>query len=305
MNELIHAPTGQVLSNTAETEKAFIGYIEASKSKNTRIAIASDIKQFEQWANGATPSLSLIARYITEKAELGYKKSTLQRFKSNLMQAYQLQATIEQQAIFKALLNGIGATNGTAKKQAKAVSKKELLMMIKCLDLGTIAGLRNKAMLELGWACALRRSELVALTVGDIEHCENDGEAFIIIKKSKTDQQKQGVRIPLKQSEKQGTIKPLNTIKQLIHLGGLGATDKLFDITPTQCYRIITDLAKKAGLNGVSGHSLRAGFITEAFKNGVGIDKIKQVSRHKNIDVLMMYERDTELMKNPASLKVL
>jgi integrase len=58
-----------------------------------------------------------------------------------------------------------------------------------------LRGLRDRALLLLGFAGAFRRSELVALDVADLDFC--DGGLRVIIRKSKTDQEGQGATIAI------------------------------------------------------------------------------------------------------------
>ena len=66
--------------------------------------------------------------------------------------------------------------------------------------------------------------------------------------------------------------------------------------------RILQARAAAAGLNPTrfAGHSLRAGFVTEAARNGADIWKIQQVSRHKSMQVLSAYVRDARLFEDHA-----
>ena len=56
------------------------------------------------------------------------------------------------------------------------------------------SGARDRAMLLLGFGAALRRSELVALTLGDVETVPGRG-LRVLVRRSKTDQQGQGQAI--------------------------------------------------------------------------------------------------------------
>jgi site-specific recombinase XerD len=58
-----------------------------------------------------------------------------------------------------------------------------------------LAGLRDRALLLLGFAGAFRRSELVALDVADLE--ESECGLCVTIRHSKTDQERQGVTIAI------------------------------------------------------------------------------------------------------------
>lgn len=66
--------------------------------------------------------------------------------------------------------------------------------------------------------------------------------------------------------------------------------------------RLIQKYAARVGLNPdmVGGHSLRAGFLTEASRNGASIAKMQEVSRHKRIEVLLGYVRSAELFNEHA-----
>ncbi|RZL28945.1 MAG: integrase, partial [Sphingomonas sp.] len=55
----------------------------------------------------------------------------------------------------------------------------------------------------------------------------------------------------------------------------------------------------------VSGHSLRAGFLTEAARQGATVFKMKEVSRHKSIEVLSDYVRSHELFRDHAGERFL
>ena len=58
-----------------------------------------------------------------------------------------------------------------------------------------LLGLRDRAMLTIGWTAALRRSELVALDVADVTRVPKGGVVFIA--DSKTDQEGRGEEVPI------------------------------------------------------------------------------------------------------------
>jgi integrase len=66
--------------------------------------------------------------------------------------------------------------------------------------------------------------------------------------------------------------------------------------------RLIQKYAGRVGLEPetVGGHSLRAGFLTEASRNGATIAKMQEVSRHKKVEVLLGYVRSAELFDDHA-----
>jgi hypothetical protein len=52
-------------------------------------------------------------------------------------------------------------------------------------------------------------------------------------------------------------------------------------------------------------HSLRAGFLTSAARRGASVFKMRDVSRHKSMDVLQACVRDADLFKDHAGIGLL
>jgi serine phosphatase RsbU (regulator of sigma subunit) len=65
---------------------------------------------------------------------------------------------------------------------------------------------------------------------------------------------------------------------------------------------VVKSYAGRLGLNvaDFSGHSLRSGFLTSAARRGASIFKMRDVSRHKSMDVLQAYVRDADLFRDHA-----
>jgi site-specific recombinase XerD len=70
---------------------------------------------------------------------------------------------------------------------------------------------------------------------------------------------------------------------------------------------IVKSCAARLGLNvaDFSGHSLRSGFLTSAARRGASVFKMRDVSRHKSMDVLQGYVRDAELFQDHAGAGLL
>jgi integrase len=64
------------------------------------------------------------------------------------------------------VMAGIRNTHAAPLRQKEAVPPEDLIAMLETLDRGSLRGLRDRAMLLLGFAGALRRSEIVGLDVG-------------------------------------------------------------------------------------------------------------------------------------------
>ena len=60
--------------------------------------------------------------------------------------------------------------------------------------------------------------------------------------------------------------------------------------------------AARVGLKAAhfGAHSLRAGFLTSAARRGASVFKMRDVSRHKSMDVLQAYVRDADHFRDHA-----
>jgi site-specific recombinase XerD len=212
----------------------------------------------------------------------------------------------------KATLRGIRRTVGGAKvRKTPAVAAKVRAMVVLAPD--GLKGLRDCALLLLGFAGAFRRSELVALDVADI--AETETGLLVTIRGSKTDQERVGVTIAIARGDVACPVKALGAwlVAAGIESGPIfRPIDKAGTVRPTRLTdrsvaNIVKTYAELAGFDAstFSGHSLRAGFLTSAASKGASIFKMMDVSRHKSVDTLRGYVRDAELFKDHAGAGLL
>lgn len=166
----------------------------------------------------------------------------------------------------------------------------------------------------LGFAAALRRSELAALDFADIEFVR---EGLVVhLRRSKTDQLGEGRKIgvplgrtsacPVKAVETWLSASKITSgpvFRAINRGGGFGKTQ----LTAQSIALILKAYAKGIGLNSanISGHSLRSGLVTSAIQAGVAIHKIQQQTGHRSMQMLSRYIRDAGLFDNNASGAVL
>lgn len=141
-----------------------------------------------------------------------------------------------------------------------------------------LVGLRDRALMTLGFAGGFRRSELVALDCADLKFVSEGLEA--LVRRSKTDQEGVGLTKVIAFGADPSTC-PVRASKDWLELAGIvdgpvfrpiNRHEQLSNkrLTDFAVAVIIKRTAKKAGLPTpqLSGHSLRAGFVTEAKNNG-------------------------------------
>jgi site-specific recombinase XerD len=175
-----------------------------------------------------------------------------------------------------------------------------------------LKGLRDRALLLLGFAGAFRRSELVSLNCEDIE--ESETGIKITIRHSKTDQEGQGATIGIMRGSIACPVEALRAWREAADI----TTGPLFRsirkggqvrsrLTDQSVSDIVKTHAARVGLDPAvyAGHSLRAGFLTSAAKRGASILKMMDVSRHRSVDTLRGYVRDAEIFKDHAGAGLL
>jgi site-specific recombinase XerD len=262
---------------SADIDRA-VNYAKQDKAPATRTAYRSDFAAFRLWclARGvaalpATPET--VAAYLAHEAESGRAAATITRRCAAIRHAHKLadfEPPTNSEAL-KATLRGIRRTIGAAPKR-KAPAVAEIMRDISRAARDDIRGLRDRALLLLGFGGAFRRSELVALDVTDIEETE-DG-LRVTIRRSKTDQEGQGATIAIIRG---GACCPVKAMRAWLDAAGIsegpifrpisrGGQIRDRRLTAKSVCDITKGYAAKLGLDAASfgAHSLRSGFLTSA-----------------------------------------
>jgi len=283
-------------------------FAEASRSTATKRAYGSDWRIFTIWAaeRGLTTlpaSPGTVSAFLASQAESGTKASTLGRRLASIRLAHTsagLEPPTSSEAV-KTTMKGVRRSIGTKPAQkAPATSDRLLDMVSHCPD--TLRGLRDRAILLLGFAGAFRRSELSALMVEDLEEVE--GGLRVHIRSSKTDQEGAGEIVPVIRGDK---VCPVEAVMAWVEAAAIedGPLFRMMrrgdKVTPSPLSdRSIGDLVKryaaKAGYKAedFAGHSLRSGFLTSAAENGASLFAMMDVSRHKSVESVRGYVRRAE-----------
>jgi site-specific recombinase XerD len=172
-------------------------FAKASKAPATRVAYASDWQIFEAWCaarglNALPASPAALCAFLADQATLGKRASTLSRRLASIKYFHSLAGEPSPTADekIKATLSGIRRSIGAAPVRKRAATSDIVLGMVGTLGNETLRQLRDRALLLVAFASAMRRSELVALDVADLEWTSEG--VLIRIRKSKTDQEGMG-----------------------------------------------------------------------------------------------------------------
>lgn len=315
----IDHPSMITLSSLAKNFRA------ASISEATKRAYQADLRAFLSFCRfqGLEPlpaSPGTIEAYLSELASLGKSVATITRAVTALNKAHEIagHGTIKTPDL-SALLRGIRRSIGTPRGSARAITFLELRKLARLCD-STLMGRRDKALLMLGWCSAMRRSELVALNLSDLEFSERG--LAVTIRRSKTDQDGQGRTIVIPFAS---DLCPVDAVQDWIRRTpqnlrspetplfwavGNGGKRYWFPNKPGDRLsdRMVTIIVKRyARLAGLpvekcSAHSLRRGLATEAGARGVPERVIARHTRHASISVLREYiESGNQWDENPLA----
>ncbi len=215
--------------------------------------------------------------------------------------------------LVRATVKGLARLKGTACRRVEALREYHIKAMLShCPD--TTIGQRDAAIIAIGFAGALRRSEICNLIVGDVEFLKPENGSnrhmFLTIRRSKTDQQGRGQRIAILDGS---VIRPIHRLQMWLQASRITA-GPLFQsmkrgghvqgkpLHHSDIPRIVKHYASRIGLNpkDVAGHSLRAGFVTSAAVHHARLDKIMAVTRHTNPATVMQYIRDADSFSDHA-----
>ena len=204
--DLVPSPTVPSLDQVRE-------YIRASKAENTLRGYQSDWRAFCAWTDArrlyAMPaSPETVAAFIADCAGR-LKVGTVQRRLNAIAEAHKAVGfeSPTHSTIVANTMKGIRRTKGTAPVQKAAALTDDIRAMVDATDAGLI-GLRDRALVLLGFAGAFRRSELVGL---DVEDCAFGKDGLTVtLRRSKTDQMGFGRTVGIPYGSNPGTC-PVRT----------------------------------------------------------------------------------------------
>jgi integrase len=294
-------------------------YAKRSRAGSTVRAYRSDWKAFTRWCQEhhlvALPAEPMtVALYLTDSART-LKTSTLRRRLSSIAVAHQTAGVsnpVEDPRV-KATWAGIRRTHGTAQQGKDPVLTADLRLMVAALP-DSLLGRRDACLLLLGFASALRRSELVGLNVEDLTET-NDG-LVVKVRRSKTDQEGEGREIGVPFGSNPSTC-PVRCTRTWLEMSGIesGPLFRSVDrygrlgdtaLSDKAVALVVKRAAEAAGLDPArfAGHSLRSGMATSAARGGATEAQIMEQTGHRSLTVLRRYIRRGSLFNDNAATKL-
>lgn len=348
-------------------ESVVAAYLDAAMAPNTLAAYRSDWKRFELWCQvrGHEPlpaAPALVATYLAEAAgqpginrRWRYSPATLARWVAGIDKAHELAGLAGPGASpqVKAVLAGVRRSRAAPPARRAPLLLDDVERLVASLPVAgwpmAVLGVRDRALLVMGWVGAFRRSELVGLVMSDVKLHPEDG-LHVLLRRSKTDQEAQGMVRALPYARRRPLLCAPCAYLAWAHLvigwdgtdGGPGgrpavmralrslrlgtgshlcasaraasvvakAAEAVPDAPVFRAVKlngtlgealsghavnaVVKRRAEAAGLPsaGLGGHSLRAGFVTQAFRAGADAHAIMRQTGHRNPAMLEVYARE-------------
>jgi integrase len=204
-------------------------------------------------------------------------------------------------------LRGIARTHGEPARRSAALTTDEIRRLVEVCG-NDLAGLRDRALVLIGFAGALRRSELVGL---DVAHVSPTPKGLrLMIPRSKTDASGEGAEVGVVRGAREETC-PVRALRAWLEAAEISDGPVFRRVTqwetvgkkrlhPDAVRQILVRRAAAAGIKGsrlepVTPHGMRAGFVTTAYRNGVLDEEIMGHTRHRSLTTMRSYVRRAKL----------
>lgn len=313
---------------TVDDQSRVDEFITRASASATLRAYRSDWKLFCAWcetrgyqALPASPQVT--AAFLTELATTGsshsngrsLSKASIGRRLAAIVFAHraaQVEPPTTQAgaAALEKVMRGIRNTKRGDRPAKKRPADGDVLRdMVRTITGVSLQDYRDRALLSLGMMGAFRRSELVAI---DVAHVSEDPRGLIIhIPVSKGDQEGRGQSVAILDGRR---MEPVRHYRAWLEAAGINSGPlfrrltphgrlTMHGLSPQTVALVVKARAAAAGYDPAlfAGHSLRAGFLTEAGRQGANLFKMKEHSRHKSLEMLSEYVRDQEAFRDHAA----
>lgn len=308
-----------------EVSESTAARIAAGIPANTRRSYDGVWRRFEQWCGtaGRDPlpaTAQTLAAYVDHLCDAGRAPSTIEHAIAVVRKRHKLAGHAGQPDTEAARLALRGyrkewADRGNRARKASPAVVEVVRKMVATCDTDTLKGLRDRAIIVLGFAAMARRSELAALDIRDLSF--TDKGLLLYFRYSKTDQDAQGVEVPLPYGSNTDTCPVRAAQAWLNALAARGLVDGPLFVGVDRHGRLgaaragrtagrlhpdsINRIVKKAAKGVTTAHGLRAGGATTSYRAGKGVAAIADHGRWKQgSPVLLGYIRAVDQWEDNA-----
>lgn len=265
--------------------------VELGLSENTKLAYERDLRLFReslQLCNGndlAFVKREQVIMYMSEMRKASLKATTIARKLAAIKSFYRFMTAegyieIDPAEVIEAGTKGI--------KLPKVLSRQEVIELLKQPDLSTDEGYRDRTMLEVLYATGMRVSEILGLSVANVNI-----QMKYIIAFGKGSKER---LIPMGSIATDFVNKYLNVVRpKLVHeksgdIKNVFLTRNGKEMTRQRFWQIIRAYGHEAGLNKeLTPHILRHSFATHLLDNGADLRSVQELLGHSDISTTQIY----------------
>ena len=273
--------------------KRFLIYLrlEQSLSDNSVEAYSHDIELLMQYLDSINHSKLLkdisqenIESFLAHLFDLGLSANSQARILSGIKKFY---AYLLQEKLVEENPTQLISSPSIGRHIPDILSYEEICSMIDCIDLSQPLGHRNKAIIEIMYACGLRVSEVTSLKISNIYiedefiriFGKGDKERLIPISPSTI----KTLYLYIDGERKSQNISTKHTDTLFINRRGSGLSRQMI-------FLIIKDLAEKAGIKkNIGPHTIRHSFATHLLEGGADLRAVQQMLGHSSISTTEIY----------------
>jgi integrase len=277
----------------------------------TQRAYRTWLERYGRWCTetGADPdAVASVAAYIEHIVRLGYGVSAVQHLLAALRLKFRSRGVELEDPELALLLRKVRRTLGVAPRRAKRPFTLEMLERVQWRP--GLVGIRDRALMLVGFYGALRVRELVGLNIEDVT--EHERGYIITIRRSKTDQEGRGRYVAIPRGGRLGPAEALKAwltvLREHDYMSGAlfryAREKRLFParMTVQAAQNVVKHYAAQLGYDpkDFAGHSLRAGFVTSAALRNAPEEAIAKQTGHRSIVVLRSYIRRATIWERNA-----
>lgn len=316
--ELVIPGSAELAAVEREEIAAATKLAQESIAESTKAAYDRDMGMFTAWCSerglSALPADPVtVARYLGTM-EPTHKVATIKRRLASISVTHKAAGyptPASDEGVLR-VLSGIIRRHGLAPRKVRAARTNVLRSLVAPLQSDRLADVRDRALLVIGMAGAFRRSELVAI---DVEHITEDEQGYRVqLLRSKRDQEGKGALVGLPYGSNPDTC-PVRTLRAWLTASGIteGPVFRGVDrhgnlatgrLTDRQVARVVQRRALAVGLpaGDFGGHSLRAGYATEAYAGGRSELSIMRGGRWNTHSAMEGYVQEGGLWEDNAAM---
>ena len=317
--------------------------VAASKAANTLRAYKSDLRQVAQYLADSgrheyvrnKPGTNVhelrtllpapvVAAYLVARAKQGTAVVSLARHIASLSKWHQVVGENMHNfnnpchsALVRDTLAGLRKQNQRQAKRATPLTPKQVADIVQGTGTDTLRGVRDIALVLMGWCGALRRSELANLKWSHVQFTP-DG-LLVTIMQAKTDTKNTGqqIGVPYQTQPALCPVRALTAWRDICTLDNVLDSKNLNTFVFTRIGKhgdnlrmglsgqavgnVVSNSAQRVGLRGFTGHSLRSGLATAAILAGTPEHDVMNTTRHRSQAVFRGYVRHAEIFTKAAS----